>query len=303
MRHRAGIREMTPLDGYESLIYRSLDPPDRILRITHTSRRTPSQVRAEATLLTTLSGAGVSVAAPLDDVPVFEHRTFDGGALVCLVTHIAPGTQRSADLWGDEALAAYGRLIGRLHRVSRSHPDLAALDRPRWNDPVMLTFESDLAGADEDGLAYGRETLARLEAATRDTISLLIHQDAHLANLHITENDAITLFDFDDAAYGPVEYDLAMIVFYWIAGRRLDDPLGETRRLLEGFMPAYESEAGRVTLDPGLVDLFLTYRELDIYAAVAGAHADDPWAMAFMRGRQERVEVRSPFLGVPFAQV
>ena len=169
----------------------------------------------------------------------------------------------------------------------------------------MLSFATDLAGSevDEAVLAYGAETLSRLVDAAHGTPTLLIHQDAHLANLHITDDDQITLFDFDDAAYGPAEYDLAMIVFYWIAGRDLADPRPEVRRLLDAFLPAYEGQAGAIDIDGDLIDLFLTYRELDIYAAVVGQHADDPWARAFMRGRPERIAARAPFLGVPFAEL
>ncbi len=305
IRHRAGVEAMEDLDGYESHIYRSLTPVDRIVRVTHTSRRTADHVEAEATLLRLLAAEGVGVAAPVEGVPVFEHRLRGGDSVVCLVTHAAPGTQRSASAWDDAAIAAYGSLMGRFHRVSRTHPALASLARPRWDDPIMLTFETDLAGieVDESLLAYAQDTMARLEDATRDVPSLLIHQDAHLGNLHITDDDRITLFDFDDAAYGPAEYDLAMIVFYWIAGRVLPEPAAEVRRLLDAFAPAYEEEAGTIDLDGTLMDLFLTYRELDIYAAVVGEHADDPWARAFMEGRPERVAARTPLLGVPFDEL
>lgn len=305
IRRRAGVEEMEDLDGYESLIYRSTTPPGRIIRVTHTSRRTVTQVEAEATLLRVLDAEGVSVAAPIEEVPVLEHRLAAGDTVVILVTQAAPGTHRSSADWNGAAISAYGRLMGRFHHLSRNHPALAALERPRWDDPIMLTFEADLAGSDVDGgvLGYGTDVLVRLTDATRDLPSLLIHQDAHLANLFITDDDRITLFDFDDAAYGPAEYDLAMIVFYWIAGRSLPDPAAEVRRLLDAFMPPYEQEAGALDLDGDLIDLFLTYRELDIYAAVVGQHADDPWARAFMRGREERIAARLPFLGVPFAEL
>jgi Ser/Thr protein kinase RdoA (MazF antagonist) len=305
IRAHAGVDAMEDLDGYESLIYRSTTPPGRIVRVTHTSRRSVEHVEAEAALLRVLQAEGVGVAAPVEDVPVFRHRLADGQTVVCLVTDVAPGSQRSVDAWDDSAIAAYGRLMGRFHHLSRTHPALATLARPRWDDPIMLSFETDLAGSDADPsvLEYGAATLSRLIGATRDVPSLLIHQDAHLANLHITDDDQITLFDFDDAAYGPAEYDLAMIVFYWIAGRSLPDTTVEVRRLLDAFLPAYEEEAGSVDFDSELIDLFLTYRELDIYAAVVGQHADDPWARTFMHGRPERIAARAPFLGVAFAEL
>lgn len=305
IRQHAGVETMEDLDGYESLIYRSVTPPGRIIRVTHTSRRSVGHVEAEATLLRVLDAEGVSVAAPIEGVPVLEHRLAAADTVTVLVTHLAPGAHRNSTDWNNGAIAAYGRLMGRFHHLSRTHPALAALDRPHWDDPIMLSFETDLAGSDVDAavLAYGAQTLSRLVDATRDVPSLVIHQDAHLANLFITDDNRITLFDFDDAAYGPAEYDLAMIVFYWIAGRSLSDPASEVRRLLDGFLPAYEGEAGALDLDGELMDMFLTYRELDIYAAVVGQHADDPWARAFMRGREERIANRSPFLGVPFAEL
>jgi Ser/Thr protein kinase RdoA (MazF antagonist) len=65
---------------------------------------------------------------------------------------------------------------------------------------------------------------------------LLIHQDAHHGNLFITDTGEITVFDFDDAAYGTPTHDVAIALFYWLfvspRGLRFMD--GRRERTLEG---------------------------------------------------------------------
>lgn len=301
IRSRSGVRSMEELDGYENAVFRSLEPPGIILRFTHTSRRSLSQIQAEAAVLRHLRVGGVSVAAPIGSQPVFLHETVRSGRVVCLLTEAAPGGQRPQAAWDERAIEAYGGLIGRLHRVAAGI--IGPIDRPRWDDPVMLTVEHDIGDREPGIVAKSAEVRLRLSNLLASTPVQLIHQDAHLGNLHITDAGEITLFDFDDCAYGPVDYDLAMIVFYWTAGRRAVDPVAETRRLLESFLPAYLREMPDHVPDADVIDAFLTYRELDIYSATVGQGHDDAWAEAFLEGRHERISAGVPYLGVPFAEI
>jgi Ser/Thr protein kinase RdoA (MazF antagonist) len=300
---RCGVREMTPLDGYESAIYRSTDPTGLIVRITHSSRRSFDQIAAEAEFLRELAAADVGVAGPATNTPVFSHETQHSGDVTCLVTHLAPGKGRSAADWRPQAIAAYGRIVGRMHAVAREMALQPPLARPRWNDPVMLNVDHDIGALDPEIVARSAEMVKLLASLTATAPHHLIHQDAHLGNLFITDDDEITLFDFDDSAYGPADYDLAMVVFYWTAGRRIDDVPAETRRLLDSFLPAYEAENPAHTVVPEAIDGFLTYRELDIYAATVGQGMDDSWATAFLEGRKPRIDSRLPYVGVPFAEL
>ena len=132
---------------------------------------------------------------------------------------------------------------------------------------------------------------------------MLIHQDAHLGNLHLTAEGKVTIFDFDDSAYGTPTHDLAIVVFYWMIGINTE-PAAELRRFLTQFLNGYESIWRLPPSWPDEVDAFLSLREMVIYWLLASDSPDDMSEAEelFLDGRRERILEGVPYLGVPFAE-
>lgn len=301
----AGVAGVVTLDGYENSVFRSVEPPGLILRVTHTSRRSESQIRAEATFLEKLGVEGVGVAAPhaLGDRDVIFGAEVSSGHVVVLTTRFAEGKAPSAATMTPEAIAAYGRTLGGLHRVSRAMPRSDRLDRPVWDDQSDKVLALDLGDADPVALQVARSALQAARSVSPPDRHILIHEDAHLGNLFVTEDDRITLFDFDDCGYGDEAYDVAMVLFYWVAARRLTDLGGEIRRMWSPFVAGYLDECDGPLPSPDLIDHYLKLREVELYALLHDASLTDGWDAAFMEDRRSRIHDGTPYLDRPFGEV
>jgi Ser/Thr protein kinase RdoA (MazF antagonist) len=138
--------------------------------------------------------------------------------------------------------------------------------------------------------------LAAVRRLPRDVAEYgLIHQDAHAANFFVDDTGAITLFDFDDCAYGWFAYDVALVVFYAVTGLR--DPRELATWFIPAFFAGYGSEADLPAQQIGWIPLFMRLREIDTYGVI---HRDDdadtshPWTRAFLDGRRQRIEAAAP---------
>ncbi len=302
-----GLTQLTSLDGYENAVYRADRPVPHVLRITHTSRRTVSQIEAEMSFLHHLEASGVSVAAPIearDGRLAVTHVAENSGLVTAVAMPFAEGRHRAPDRWGPLDIQHYGELLGRLHAVSAELAKQPKLDRPTWDSVIMPVVDEDLGGRH-------REIRTALEQVLRETVAhpagaanQLIHEDPHLGNLFITDEGRLTLFDFDDCGYGTTTYDLAMVILYWIGGRDLEDVGTEVRRLLGPFLDGYRSAHPLATDWTEGADLHMRIRELELYAALIDTDMSyDGWGQAFMEGRLERIESGTPFLGRPLAEV
>jgi amicoumacin kinase len=307
-RYAMAASELYLLDGFESYMYElRRDGRDCILRIGHSLRRTVNLIRGEVDWINYLAagGAGVARAVPSargELVEVIDDRR--GGHFLATAFVKAAGGPPGKEKWNDRLFHAYGRLIGRLHTLTKSyrpsHPDVA---RPHWDDPSMAYAELWLPEQDSTILAQYNDLMGYLRRLPRDPESYgLIHQDAHGGNFFVDDDYRITLFDFDDCVYGHFAYDLAMVLFYAVANR--PDAEAFAHHFWSHFWPAYQEEN---RLDPAwLVEMphFLKLREIDLYAVIHRSfdvdNLEDGWVADFMGGRKQRLEAGIPFLGVEF---
>jgi amicoumacin kinase len=296
------------LDGFESYMYEfRRDGHDFILRIAHSLRRTVNMIHGEVDWINYLAagGAGVAQAVPSargELVEVVDDGR--GGRFLATAFVKAAGGPPRKEKWNERLFHPYGRLMGRLHALTKSYRPLhPAAERPQWDDPLMANAELWLPEQDGAILAQYNDLMASLRRLPRDRESYgLIHQDAHGGNFFVDDDYRITLFDFDDCVYGHFAYDLAMVLFYAVANR--PDAEAFARHFWSHFWPAYQEENW---LDPAwLVEMphFLKLREIDLYAVIHRSfdvdNLEDGWAADFMRGRKQRLEAGIPFLGVEF---
>ncbi len=286
------------LDGFESFIYEFSRPDgDFILRIGHSRRRTPDQIRGEVDWIKTLAEGGTGVArAILSEQGKLVEAVEDGqgGQFLCTSFVKARGGIAGEAQMNERLFLNYGRLLGRMHALAKSYRVAqAAWKRPEWDDPSNMYADLWMPDKYAALLPKYRELMRHLGALRRDPDGYgMIHQDAHLGNLFVDEDYNLTLFDFDDCVYGHFIYDIAMVVFYGIGWSGEDAP-GFTGRFMPVFLQGYR-EHNR--LDPGwLAELpyFLKLREIDLFAEILfmdGEDPEHPWSKRFMQGRRERIE-------------
>jgi Ser/Thr protein kinase RdoA (MazF antagonist) len=304
-RYNISADEIELLDGFESFIYRFQRPDGKfILRLGHSSRRSPDLIRGEVEWINYLAGGGAAVARailsengnlvePVDDV--------QGGEFLCTAFVHAPGQGVRRQQVNDSLVINYGHLIGRMHALAKTYRvSNLAWRRYAWDGPENNTAERQMPAKEVLALQKYRLLLAHLQSLPRDVNGYgMIHQDAHLGNIFVDDDNQLTLFDFDDCVYGHFIYDIAMVLFYASLGE--PDPAAYTSWFMPLFLSAYREEN---SLDPAwLAELphFMKLREIDLFAAIHfsfndGDHPADPWCERYMKGRRERIVGDIPFI-------
>jgi hypothetical protein len=181
-----------------------LEPAPVVARVpvTLARLRSPEWFAQTLALARFLADAGAPVAPPTDEVDPGPH-THDG-LLVELWEYVEHDRSRFD-------AAAAGRSLRELHRALETYPGrLPASDRLEEVGLLLDSLQpSEVVPADD--LAALREAHARLGAsAVRDGRPL--HGDAHLRNI-LWSPDGPLWTDLENACRGPVEYDLAAIVW------------------------------------------------------------------------------------------
>jgi amicoumacin kinase len=296
------------LDGFESFIY-EFERPDGafILRIGHSMRRSPDLIRGEVDWINHLAAGGARVArAILSESGSLVEPVDDrqGGQFLCTAFVRAPGGPVRAEQRNGRLYREYGRLVGRMHALAKAYvPRDPAWRRCEWDDPRNNTAERQMPAVEVVALEKYRATFEHLRSLPRDPQSYgIIHQDAHPGNFFVDDDYNITLFDFDDCAYGHFIYDIAMALAY--TSSWAEDPAEHTARFMPDFLTGYRGEN---RLDPRWLEElphFMKLREIDLYAAILycfGPTPDDPWCMRYLDGRREKIEGDVPFIDFDWA--
>jgi len=296
---RYELEDLERLGGFENVILRS-PGSSRIVRVTHTSRRSLEAIEAEVAFMDHLSSNGVSVVRPIESIDghlVETHRTEAGATTIVYCMTEAPGSIREPSEWLDDDIVAYGDLLGRAHAASSSYEPDDRLRRPGWTDPF---FDFGIAAFDDrEVIDLFHEAHRRATAHPAGGTGLLIHQDAHMWNLHVDTGSRLTLFDFDDCGYATAEHDVAIVLFYWLLFPRSD--LGvELRRFLALFLSGYERHANLAEDWPEGIDRIMKVRETEIYLLLSMEDIEATSVEAvFMEGRRRRLLAGTPYLGAP----
>ena len=308
-RYAIAADQIEPGDGFESFIYRcQRDGTPAILRITHSLRRSPELIRGEVDWINYLAAGGATVAGALLSARgelVEEIDDGQGGRFLATAFAYAPGRPSGAVGWTVARYEAYGRLIGRMHALTKSYEPGDPNWRHRtWPEEGTAEIERALANSDPAALATYLALVDRVSRLPRDRDSYgLIHFDAHEANFFVDDAGQITLFDFDDRAYNWFANDIAMVLFYKVANTA--DPAAVAADFLPHFLRGYAAEN---RLDPAWaapIPDFMKMREIDLYAVIMRSYGIGPdgaesiphdWPRRFMIGRRARIAGGVPFL-------
>lgn len=307
----ASIKE---LDGFESFIYEvEKDGRPFILRISHNLHNSPERVRAEMEFLDYLIRNELRVPGPqksifgewVETIPAPSPELPDSVFSAALFTK-APGRPPRRGDWTPEFCRAMGAFLGRLHSLSRQYVP-QAYRRHEWYED-QEDYIKYLPEGQERVIEQFNQLISHLKSLPCDADGYgLAHLDFHGGNFFIEQAGAepgITLFDFDDCAYAPYIYDIAMALFY-VVPHHCETPEGlETAHtFLNNFMEGYNREYRLAPEWFTEIPNFLKLREFDLYMVLYRSTGPDdlgPWASSFMEGRRERLENGVPFIPMDF---
>lgn len=312
-RQRYGIAtdKMEELGGFESFIYGfEKDDARFVLRLGHSLRRSPELIHGEVDWINHLARGGAGVARAVNsEAGHLVELIPDGQGEQFLATAFAwakGGRVWEMGGWTKQFMGNYGRLIGKMHALSKQYTVAdPAWKRPQWDDPIMTDTTESLPQIDPAAAPRLVATLAHLRTLPRDPDGYgMIHQDAHTGNLFVDEDGQITLFDFDDCVYGHFVYDIAMVLFYAVTNHPTPEQF-----MAEIWPPFWRGYQQENQLDPSwLAEIlpFMKLRELDLYAVIQRDIPDlsaDGWAANFMKGRREKVLAERPYLNFDFTEI
>ena len=304
--NRYGINqgEIKLLDGFESYMYEfTRNGNGYILRIGHSLRRNAELISGEVDWINYLDRGGASVSRAVNSVGgrlVESIEDLHGDCFLATAFEKAPGGPPRKEHWNSELYQRYGKLIGRMHALSKEYePSNSTWKRPDWDSPIIGEIDAWLPPSEAAVLEKHHRLYDDLRSLPQDGETYgLIHQDAHAGNFFVDHEGCITLFDFDDCCYSWYMNDIAIVLFYAVIGQ--EDPVSFIHSFMKPFLQGYSTE--------NLVDIswfeqiphFLKMREIDLYAVIHRSfdveNITDPWVSSYMEGRRDRIMADVPFV-------
>ncbi|RPI25146.1 MAG: hypothetical protein EHM70_20445, partial [Chloroflexota bacterium] len=216
------------LGGFESFIYEfEREGGAYILRISHSLHHPPDRTRGEMDFLKYLSENGLAAPRPqpslagnlVEVIPVKDSKTQEESYFSVVVVDKAPGGPPTKADRTPELFVEMGRYMGRLHALSKKYrPSRPELRRHEWYEDEEDYAERYLPASEKLIAEKFSRLVAYLKALPCDPQGYgLIHMDFHGGNFFVHKDGGvpkITLFDYDDCAYAPYVYDIAMALFY-----------------------------------------------------------------------------------------
>lgn len=293
------------LDGFESYIFEFSRPDGNfILRLGHDLRRKKAHILSEVAWINYLADGGASVAKAIHstrgELVEFIDDNQDGAFLATAFIR-APGTHPTKEQWNHRLFDAWGRLLGRIHTLSKEYiPANPEYKRYEWDSVENMKVSDWLSPTDEVIQRRFNELMDYLHCLGTDRENYgMIHQDAHAGNFFVDQDYRITLFDFDDCVYGWFIYDIAMVLFYALMGYENDPDFIEAFTI--NFLRGYFQENVINPIWFREIPFFLKLREIDLYAQIHFAfggfnNINDRWCQNYVRGRKQRIEEEIPYI-------
>jgi Ser/Thr protein kinase RdoA (MazF antagonist) len=311
------VSELTALPGGHLALVYGFNNQGRncILRITPPNPDVNlSSTRKMLEWLAFLAERGGPVSRPIRSVQgnLIESVEYETQVYFSTAFEKAPGVlaeDMQLEEWSDVQFQLLGRAIGSCHRIACQYTPCQASMRSAWDQGInCFNPLEELVGADAMLLEKRR---LLLEAITKLPVNPecygLAHLDLHFGNFFVdVSNSQITLFDFDDCAYGWYLMDLAMLLFdvLVVYGGSDREEFGE--RFLEHLLRGYLSQKSISSFWTAQFPLFLKLLEIDLYIMLYRVcdPADlEEWGGKFMPGRRQRIEQDIPYVDLDFTKI
>jgi len=234
----------------------------------------------------------------------------DDGEYLVVMSEAAPGVlseEFPLDRWNDYLFSCLGRSVGKMHALAKGYtPPRGDFPRPVWH-----TAGQSYTPPPEDDPAQSTirqkrlDVIRYLQTLPRDLAGYgITHADLHFGNFFVdAATDTITIFDFDDCAYGWYILDIAMLLHDVLVLYAGADREAFAARFLRALLQGYRQEK---LLDPFWIrqmPYFLKLLEGQLYQMVYRfyeAGDADGWVSKFMPGRKARIENDVPYIALDF---
>jgi Ser/Thr protein kinase RdoA (MazF antagonist) len=317
-RYGVPAADLTPMvGGHVTHVYSfTKDGKNYVLRITPPNEEIDlPAMHAILPWMHFLAEGGASVAAPVlsQNGNLIEPIEQDGQTYIAVAFERAPGIrgeELTFDQWNDALFARLGQTAGKMHALAKAYvPPSADLKRPDWNAASNCYHPPEELPPSE---AIVAEKQARIfeyvQTLPKDADSYgMIHADLHGGNFFVDmATNTITVFDFDDCAYGWFAMDIAMGLFDALVLYPGPDREAFAARFLRSYLQGYRAENAISAFWLSQLPHFLKLLEIGVYAEVYAYHdpADtESWVGRFMANRKFRIEHDVPYIDIDFGHL
>ncbi|WHY72566.1 phosphotransferase enzyme family protein [Fictibacillus enclensis] len=243
--------------------------PSRILRLTHKRWRNEDETAAELHFMNYLYANGVSVPKILTSQAGRWVEPATNGYHACMFVK-APGHTPVGEDWNSNMVVNWGRLIGQMHILTQSYTPLENLNRRDWKQESWMDLRQ-LPQKEKIVCHRATELLTWLNTLPMCSKNYgLVHCDLHARNFFVTDEGALTAFDFDDSCYHWFAYDIAVILYSVISKfnqqERKRESLDDYMSLfLSSFLKGYQEIHHFDDWWLEAMPRFLKYRRLVVY--------------------------------------
>lgn len=213
-----------------------------ILKISHHHWRSRSEIQFELEFLDFLHQHDLPVANPLktrEGELFVTVRAVEGDRYAAIFPY-APGEVPQGDL-SIEQSQIMGQTLSKIHQASLRFEN--TVSRPSLDIKYLLDDSFAIINPylrhQEDDLAYLEQTISKIKqqlTCLKQTSPLwsVCWGDPHSGNVHFTQDNQITLFDFDQCGFGWRIFDIAKFLQVSLSA-------GVSRRIRDGFLAGYQT--------------------------------------------------------------
>jgi len=205
------------LGDFENFVYDvEIRARPAVLRITHCSHRTASDIQAELDFVRFLAERGAPVCRPLPARSGADWQPVGEEFFACCFER-AEGARvepEDASSWNERLFDNWGSTLAGFHQGAAEYVlPAGSPQRFRWHEDDLTVVSPHLPAEDADIAARLNSVLADLNRLPKPPESYgLIHADLHTGNFFVSEAGELRVFDFDDACQHWFSYDLAVVI-------------------------------------------------------------------------------------------
>jgi Ser/Thr protein kinase RdoA (MazF antagonist) len=214
-----------------------------VLRVYKLNWRSEKEIAEEIRLLAQLQDMGILVSYAIADSAGNYVQTFDApeGLRFGVLFSYAEG--RKIISFPAEMHFTIGEFMARLHKITENQKIARTTYTPEVFLVNSLQYVAEFLPEETEEMQYLQKTKIFLlaELATAKIPELrqgIVHLDIWFDNLNITDDGAITLFDFDFCGNGWLDIDIA---YYLLMLHFVETKDDEIRTKSESFLAGYES--------------------------------------------------------------
>jgi amicoumacin kinase len=268
------------LGDFENYVYEVFqDGQPVIFRLTHSSHRNIDEIQSELDWMNFLHQHKVNVplAFESDNQKLVECKeAADGSYFYACVFTKAEGepVKINSPKFTDDLFYAWGKEIGKMHRVTRKYqPSEGIVRRASWDEEdLLLNIEKYIPSEDTIIVEKTKELMEKIQSFSKKNDNFgLIHTDMHSGNFFFDDKE-IHVFDFDDSCYLWFASDIAIPLYYSIlygyGDKSKMEKMEFAKEFLSAFMEGYESENTLPEKWKEHLPYFLRLRDITLYSVL-----------------------------------